>query len=273
MIINMIKQAITLPALCLAIGLVLIFFNQTEIAGNFLIPFSFLTFIYKLLVHGFQYYENKLLESHSIASLIFKSVRKSLLIIYLLAIIHIMIMVIPSKSSLVIANEILQIFIICALGWLAIQILYTLEAIIFQQTIKLAEEDRHRGQKIYTKTHILRNIATVIVILLTLATILMSFSPVRSIGISLLASAGFLTAIIGFACQKPLSTIFSGLQIALAQVVKIGDSVIIENQSGVIEEISFTHVKMLIKDGRRMIVPINYFTDKHFILDQDSNQV
>src|SRR5205085_7666593 len=62
-----------------------------------------------------------------------------------------------------------------------------------------------------------------------------------------------------------LFSLFSGLQIALAQPIKIGDIVVIENETGIIEEITFTYVTMKLGDRRRMILPIHYFIDKHFV--------
>ncbi|MHB1221408.1 MAG: mechanosensitive ion channel family protein, partial [Gammaproteobacteria bacterium] len=116
----------------------------------------------------------------------------------------------------------------------------------------------------YTKTHILRNIGTAVIIFITMAAILMSFSSFRNIGISLLASAGFLTAIIGLSAQKTLFSLSSGLQIALAQPIRLGDTVVIDKDSGVIEEITLTYVTMRMGDRKRLIVPISYFIEKPF---------
>src|SRR3990167_11483764 len=100
--------------------------------------------------------------------------------------------------------------------------------------VSISTQDPRRIKMLYTKTHILRNITTVVIIIITIAAILMSFSSVRNIGISLLASAGFLTAIIGLSAQRTLFSLFSGIQIALSQPIKMGDIVVIENESGVV---------------------------------------
>ena len=55
------------------------------------------------------------------------------------------------------------------------------------------------------------------------------------------------------------------MQIALAQPIKIGDSVVIDNESGIIEEITFTYVTLKVGDRRRLIVPTNYFIEKAFV--------
>jgi small-conductance mechanosensitive channel len=92
----------------------------------------------------------------------------------------------------------------------------------------------------------------------------MSFSSVKNIGISLLASAGFLTAILSLSAQKTLFALFSGLQLALSQAVRIGDVVVIEKETGIVEEINFTYIKLKLGDKRRMVVPISYFIERPF---------
>jgi len=170
----------------------------------------------------------------------------------------------PSKFYLLLANNVLDILIICSVGWIAIQIFYTFEAILYQHMMSLSRHEHIRAKALYTKMHIIRNITTVVIVIITIAAVLMSFSSVRNIGISLLASAGFLTAIIGLSAQKTLFSLFSGLQIALSQEIKIGDIVVIENASGIIEEITFTYVTLKLGDRRRLVVPIHYFVDKPF---------
>lgn len=279
---RMILRAARLPLIYLLTGIILIalsyidniftiteykhLFDITDKIGTIFIALSLLTFIYVFLVAIFQHFEIKLLDHHQVASLILASVRKSLRIIFILVVANIIITLIGlTQAYLVLANNMINIMIIASIGWVTIQILYTFDAIVLQQMSVLTRKDHRRAKSLYTKTHIIRNILTVVIVLITFAAILMSFSSVRNIGISLLASAGFLTAIVGLASQKALFSLFSGLQIALSQPIKIGDIVVIDNETGIIEEITFTFVIMKIADRRRMILPINHFIDKPFI--------
>lgn len=278
---NIMLRAFKWPAVYLLIGMVLIalayiddifpltqykhIFDLTDKIGNIFLVFSVLAFIYKFAVLMLIHQEKKLSDKHRVASLILGSIRKGLRIIVFLAAVDISIILIgPDKFYLLLANDVIKTIIIGSIGWIAIQVLYTFEAIIYQQMMLLTNKDAKRVKALYTKTHIIRNIATIVIILLTIAAILMSFKGVRNIGISLLASAGFLTAIVGLAAQKALFSLFSGLQIALSQAIKLGDIVVVENESGTVEEITFTYVVVKLGGSRRMIVPINYFIDKHF---------
>jgi len=92
----------------------------------------------------------------------------------------------------------------------------------------------------------------------------MTFEKVRQLGTAILASAGIIGIILGFATQKTISTVLAGLQIAITQPIRVDDVVIIENEWGRIEEISLTYVVVRVWDLRRLVVPITYFIEKPF---------
>ena len=89
----------------------------------------------------------------------------------------------------------------------------------------------------------------------------MTFDKIRDVGIGLLSSAGIAGIVIGFAAQKSLGSILAGIQIAITQPIKLGDQVVVEGQSGNIEEINITYVVIKLWDQRRLIMPINYFLE------------
>lgn len=240
-------------------------FDTTDKVGNIFLALGMATFIYNFIVLCCRWYEKKLSTNHKVQALVVTTLRKGLRVIFLLVAINIILTISgPTKFSLVLANNIIDTIIIVSIGWLAIQILYTLEAALYHRMSQLSNADHLRMKAFYTKMHIIRNIATVVIVIMTIAAVLMSFSSVRNIGISLLASAGFLTAIIGLSAQKTLFSLFSGLQLALSQAIKIGDIVVVDGTSGIIEEITFTYVTLKLGDRRRLVVPINYFIDKPF---------
>ncbi len=91
-----------------------------------------------------------------------------------------------------------------------------------------------------------------------------TFDKIRQVGMSILASAGILGIIIGFAAQRSLATLIAGLQIALTQPIRLDDAVIVEGEWGVIEEITLTYVVVRVWDLRRLVVPVTYFLEKPF---------
>ena len=78
----------------------------------------------------------------------------------------------------------------------------------------------------------------VIIGLFTVASVLMLFEEVRQFGTSLLASAGVVGVILGFAAQKTISNLFAGFQIAMTQPIRLDDVVIVEGEWGRVEEIT-----------------------------------
>jgi small-conductance mechanosensitive channel len=124
--------------------------------------------------------------------------------------------------------------------------------------------NNYKARRAYTQFNIFYKVAVLILILLSAAGILMVFESVREFGMSILASAGVATVAAAFAAQKTLGNLFMGLQLALTQPIKINDAIIIENESGTVEEITLTYVIIKLWDLRRLVVPINYFLERPF---------
>jgi len=120
------------------------------------------------------------------------------------------------------------------------------------------------ARKVRTQFKIIEKVLSFVIVIATIAFALMTFDSVRQFGTTLLASAGVIGIIIGFAAQKSISTLVAGIQIAISQPIRIDDEVVLEGEWGRIEEITLTYVVVNIWDKRRLIVPINYFLEKPF---------
>jgi small-conductance mechanosensitive channel len=120
------------------------------------------------------------------------------------------------------------------------------------------------GRKHVTQVRILRRVATTLVILVTVATALMTFQAVKEYGISLIASAGAAGLVVGLAARPLLTNLFAGIQIAITQPIRIGDALLIENEWGWVEEITGTYVVVKTWDWRRLLVPLSYFLERPF---------
>lgn len=155
------------------------------------------------------------------------------------------------------------LWIIASVGWLVIRVIHVVfEAILERYDIKA--KDNLTARQVYTQIRVIENIINVGIFVLTIACMLMTFPNVKQIGVSLLASAGMLGIIVGFAAQKTLGNFIAGIQIAIAQPIRLDDVVIIENEWGWIEEITLTFVVVRIWDLRRLVVPISYFLENPF---------
>ncbi|MDR1057181.1 MAG: mechanosensitive ion channel family protein [Coxiellaceae bacterium] len=159
-------------------------------------------------------------------------------------------------------NQASKILTIIIITWLAIQIIKTIRDIIIKDGFKY--HSNLNAQRINTQVGILVKIVILVLVIIGVSLVLVTFPQIREIGISILASAGIAGITVGFAAQKSLGNILAGIQIAFTQPIKIGDEVIIENETGIIEEINLTYVVIRALDKRRAIIPINYFIEKAF---------
>lgn len=128
----------------------------------------------------------------------------------------------------------------------------------------MAASDNLAARRIRTQTMVLSRTVQGLVVLIGVSLMLMTFPAVRQIGTSLLASAGVVGIVAGFAARPVLGNLIAGLQIGLSQPIRIDDVVIVENEWGVIEEITGTYVVVRIWDQRRLVVPLQYWIEKPF---------
>lgn len=124
--------------------------------------------------------------------------------------------------------------------------------------------DNLKARAVHTQLTVLVRIALFVIIVIAGAGMLMTFEKIRQVGMSILASAGILGMIIGFAAQRSLANLIAGLQIALTQPIRLDDVVIVEGEWGVIEEITLTYVVIRVWDLRRLVVPVTHFLEKPF---------
>lgn len=126
------------------------------------------------------------------------------------------------------------------------------------------QEDNLRQRKITTQLQFIEKIIILLVWTLTFAFIFLSFEGLQKYGKSILASAGVISVVIGFAAQKSLGNLIAGFQIAFTQPIRLDDAVVIEGEWGWVEEITLTYIVIKIWDQRRLVLPITYIVEKPF---------
>ncbi len=169
---------------------------------------------------------------------------------------------IPEPYDSLIA-KLLAIFFIGSVAYVIFRAARVSETVLLQAH-RLDAADNLRARQIHTQVSMIRKIIATSTIFLAAACMLMLFQPVRQLGTSILASAGIAGIVLGLAAQKTLGNLFAGIQIAIAQPIRIEDVVIVEGEWGRIEDITLTFVTVVIWDLRRLVLPINYFIEKPF---------
>lgn len=155
-------------------------------------------------------------------------------------------------------QKISQIMLILTVGWLIIQVIRGLFH-RWQKRFDITNANNLAARKKLTQISMVERIVIIVIAFIFISIALMSIESIRELGVSLLASAGVAGIIIGFAAQRSFGQVFSGIQIAFTQPIRIDDVVVIEGEWGRIEEINITYAVVNIWDQRRLIVPIDYF--------------
>nr|WP_242010150.1 mechanosensitive ion channel domain-containing protein [Acetobacter conturbans] len=125
-------------------------------------------------------------------------------------------------------------------------------------------EENILGRKHLTQVRLLQRIAGALIAVLTIGAALMTFEPVRQYGLSLLASAGAASIVVGFAARSVLTNLIAGAQIAVTQPIRMGDMIAFNGDWTWVEEINSTFVVLRAWDKRRRIIPLSYFLDNPF---------
>jgi small-conductance mechanosensitive channel len=167
----------------------------------------------------------------------------------------------PEYSGLVSKGT--SILLIVAVALIAFQAVGLGEKVVLMK-FDIAVADNLHARKIHTQLQVVTKTMGFLISLFTVASILMLFQEVRHLGTSILASAGVVGVVLGFAAQKTIANLFAGFQIALAQPIRLDDVVIVEEQWGRIEEITLTYVVIHVWDDTRLIVPLSEFIEKPF---------
>lgn len=153
--------------------------------------------------------------------------------------------------------------LIAAIAWLAI-LLVQITSDILAGRYRTDVADNLAARRIQTQFQMLHRIVVVMVIVITLAIMLMTFPAIKHIGMSILASAGLASLVVGMAMKGTLSNLIAGVQIAFAQPFRLEDAVVVEGEWGWVEEITTMYVVVRIWDLRRLVLPLSYFLDHPF---------
>jgi small-conductance mechanosensitive channel len=127
-----------------------------------------------------------------------------------------------------------------------------------------SHRDPARVRRVRTQVTLIRRVVSAIVGVVAVAAMLLTFPAMQAAGASLLASAGILGIVAGVAAQSTLSNMFAGLQIAFGDMVRIGDTVVVNGEWGTVEEITLTFLTVRTWDERRITMPVSYFTSRPF---------
>ncbi|MBP2322350.1 small-conductance mechanosensitive channel [Kibdelosporangium banguiense] len=157
----------------------------------------------------------------------------------------------------------LLLALIAVSAWLVIRVLFVIEDTVLQR-LNVDVPDNRRVRRLRTQVALIRRLTGATITVIAIASMFMTFTQLRTLGASLLASAGIVGVIAGLAAQTTLTNVFAGMQLALTDSLRFDDVVVVEEEWGRIEEMTLTYVVVHLWDERRLVLPTTYFTKNPF---------
>ncbi|PJJ54224.1 small-conductance mechanosensitive channel [Mumia flava] len=156
-----------------------------------------------------------------------------------------------------------RVLAVIAAGW------FVTSVVLFFEDVGLARyrvdtADNRLARRVRTQVLVIRRLTIALGAVVTFGAVLLGFPDVRTVGASVLASAGLAGVVAALAAQSVLANVFAGIQIAFGDAVRLDDVVIVEDEWGWIEEITLTYVVVRLWDDRRLVLPSTYFTTTPF---------
>ena len=109
----------------------------------------------------------------------------------------------------------------------------------------------------------LKHFISALIYILGLILIVYLIPPLRTLSVSLLAGAGVLAVVIGFASQQALSNIVSGIFIVIFKPFRVNDRITIGTDTrGIVEDITLRHTVIRTYENKRVIIPNSVISDE-----------
>jgi small-conductance mechanosensitive channel len=106
-----------------------------------------------------------------------------------------------------------------------------------------------------TRLRFLRRLATLTILVVGLLLALSQFGGLSRVAAGVLASGALFAAIVGFAARQTLANLIAGVMLTIAQPLRIGDRVTVEDESGTVEDVRLNYTVVRGTDGGRIFIP------------------
>ena len=128
-------------------------------------------------------------------------------------------------------------------------------------------KSKARGREEMTRYRFFRNGVRTLMVILALIAITYTVPSLRSLAFTLFAGAGILAVVIGFAAQKALSDIISGIFIVAFRPFRVGDMIQAGELGafGLVEDINLRHTTILTFEHRRLVIPNSILSEDRIV--------
>lgn len=101
-----------------------------------------------------------------------------------------------------------------------------------------------------------KNAVSLIIYILATVFVFQTIPSLRTLGLTLFASAGIFAAIVGIASQTAIASVVSGIFIVIFKPFRVDDIVVVNKEyEGVVEDITMRHTVIRNYENRRIVIP------------------
>src|SRR5258708_13308271 len=121
--------------------------------------------------------------------------------------------------------------------------------------VDLALSRRTLPPEAATRYRVVRRAVISTIVFIGVLSALLVIPQIRAVAGGILASSAVLGLVIGFAAQRTIGNVIAGILIAFSQPLRLGDTVTIDGDTGVVEDIGLTYTFIRTTTGVRMVIP------------------
>lgn len=125
---------------------------------------------------------------------------------------------------------------------------------------RLATRDPAEAARRRTSLLFLRRVIVALVAAIAIWNVLSIYPETDQIVNALLASSAVLAIFVGLAFNTPLSNLGSGMLVAFAQPLRLGDRVTVGEHTGFVEEMDLLYTTLVTDEARRVFIPNSQLT-------------
>jgi len=106
-----------------------------------------------------------------------------------------------------------------------------------------------------TRLRVVRRLVFVTILVIGFALALSQFSEIKRLATGILASSAVLGLVFGLAARQTLGNMVAGVQLAVAQPIRLGDRVSFEEEEGRVTDLTLSYAYVDPGDGRMVVIP------------------
>ncbi|MBW2987353.1 mechanosensitive ion channel family protein [Candidatus Woesearchaeota archaeon] len=112
-----------------------------------------------------------------------------------------------------------------------------------------------------TQFVLMKHVLSAAIYLIGIAIAVLMIPKLKTLSVSMFAGAGVLAIVIGFASQKTVSNLISGVFIAMFKPFRVGDMIKFNETIGIVEDITLRHTVIKNFENKRVVVPNSIISD------------